>query len=142
MGLSLLLARTVGTVSTWTLRTIFKRPAENFPGKIGLRIDPRLISDLRSRISEGAVVVVGTNGKTTANNMLANAFEKAGKSIICNRTGANMSPGIASALLHGKKAEWGVFESDELWLAKILPQLRADYVVLLNLFRDQLDRMG
>ena len=45
-------------------------------------------------------------------------------------------------MLHAGKADWGVFECDELWLAKILPHLQADYVLLLNLFRDQLDRFG
>ncbi len=142
MGLRICLARALGAVSTGVLKTVFRRPAANFPGKIGLRVDPCLIADLSSRIHEGSIVVVGTNGKTTATNMLADIFEKSGKSIVCNRTGANMSPGVASALLHVKSADWGVFESDELWLAKIVPQLRPNYVVLLNLFRDQLDRMG
>ena len=41
---------------------------------------------------------------------------------------------MATALLHAKPSDWGVFESDELWLAKILPHLQASYVVLLNLF--------
>lgn len=142
MGLRICLARVLGAVSTGMLKTVFRRPAANFPGKIGLRVDPSLIADLSSRINEGSIVVVGTNGKTTATNMLADVFERSGKSVICNRTGANMSPGVATALLHAKQADWGIFESDELWLAKILPQLKPNYVVLLNLFRDQLDRMG
>ena len=51
--------------------------------------------------------------------------------------------GVATTLLQTKGAvEWGVFESDELWLAHTLPQVQADYVLLLNLFRDQLDRCG
>ena len=61
---------------------------------------------------------------------------------VCNRTGANLDSGVATALLHAREADWGVFECDELWLAKILPHLQADYVLLLNLFRDQLDRVG
>ena len=87
-------------------------------------------------------MVVGTNGKTTVTNLLADILEQAGQRVVCNRTGANLDSGVATALLHAKPSDWGVFESDELWLAKILPHLQASYVVLLNLFRDQLDRVG
>lgn len=88
------------------------------------------------------MLVVGTNGKTTCTNLLADSLERAGETVVCNRTGANLDSGVATALLHTKGADWGVFESDELWLAKILPFLQSDYVLLLNLFRDQLDRVG
>ena len=142
MGLRFGIARAVGAVSSWTLKKVFHRAAANFPGKVGLYADPQLIADLRPRLREGAVVVVGTNGKTTVTNLLADALEAAGKAVACNRTGANLDSGVATALLRTQEADWGVLESDELWLAKILPQLRPRYVVLLNLFRDQLDRMG
>ena len=142
MGVQLVVAKTVGNALSWGLRNVAHRPGGTLPGKVGLRIDPRLIADLRGKVREGSVVVVGTNGKTSVTNLIADAFEAAGRTVICNRTGANMGPGVASALLQAKPAEWGVFESDELWLARTLPQLQADYVVLLNLFRDQLDRCG
>ncbi len=132
----------MGAASTWGLQHVFHRPAANFPGKVGLYIDPELIGDLTSHIREGSIVVVGTNGKTTVTNLLADAFEAAGKTVVCNRTGANLDSGVATALMHVKSADWGVFESDELWLAKIAPLLKPRYVLLLNLFRDQLDRMG
>ena len=135
-------AKAIGAISTWALTHVFHRPAANFPGKIGLYVDPAFIANLRTRLREGSVVVVGTNGKTTVTNLLANAFEAAGKTVACNRTGANLDSGVATALLHTAQADWGILESDELWLAKTLPQLQSNYVVLLNLFRDQLDRMG
>lgn len=136
------LAKTVGAVATWALANVAHRPAANFPGKAGLVVDPDLITHLKPRVSEGTVVVVGTNGKTTVTNLLADALEASGKTVACNRTGANLDSGVASALLHARAADWGVFESDELWLAKIVSQLQPDFVVLLNLFRDQLDRAG
>lgn len=142
MGLQFAAARAVSAVSTWGLKNVFHRPAANFPGKMALYVDPRLIADLRPKLERGSVVVVGTNGKTTVTNLLADVLEQAGERVVCNRTGANLDSGVATALLHAKRADWGVFESDELWLAKILPHLRATYVVLLNLFRDQLDRVG
>ena len=142
MGLQFAAARAVSAVSTWGLKHVFHRPAANFPGKIALYADPRVIADLAPRLQKGSVCVVGTNGKTTVTNLLADALETAGQRVVCNRTGANLDSGVATALLHAGKADWGVFECDELWLAKILPHLQANYVVLLNLFRDQLDRVG
>lgn len=129
--------------ATWGLQHIAHRPAANMPGKIALKIDPTIIQEQTHKLTKGSIVVVGTNGKTTITNMIADALELSGKTIACNRTGANLAYGVASTLLQTKTpVEWGVFESDELWLAKTLPQLQATYVVLLNLFRDQLDRCG
>lgn len=142
MGLRFACARAISALSTWGLKSVFRRPAANFPGKIALYADRSLIADLRPRLSKGSVLVVGTNGKTTCTNLLADSLERAGETVVCNRTGANLDSGVATALLHTKGADWGVFESDELWLAKILPFLQSDYVLLLNLFRDQLDRVG
>ncbi len=142
MDIRFTFAKAVGNASTWMLKSIFRRPAANFPGKVGLVIEPDLVARLRERLREGSIVVVGTNGKTTVTNLLADAVEAAGKSVACNRTGANLDSGVATALLHTSQADWGIFESDELWLAKIVPQLQPTYVVLLNLFRDQLDRVG
>ena len=142
MSLRFSLAKAAGAVSTWGLRHVARRPAANLPGKIALAIDPALLDELRGKCAQGSVITVGTNGKTSTNNLLADAFEAAGRTIICNRTGANLAAGISSALLQQPTAQWGVFECDELWLAHVLPRLRSNYVLLLNLFRDQLDRCG
>lgn len=142
MNLRFTCARALSAASTWGLKTIFRRPAANFPGQAALRVDPDLISHLASKMSRGSICVVGTNGKTTTTNLLADALERAGQRVICNRTGANLESGVATALLHAQEADWGVLECDELWLAKVLPQVRSHYVLLLNLFRDQLDRVG
>ncbi len=142
MGLRFGCARAVSAVSTWGLKNVFHRPAANFPGKIALYIDPQVIADLSGKMSEGSMLVVGTNGKTTVTNMIADALELSGHSVVCNRTGANLDSGVATSLLHCGPVEWGIFECDELWMAKVLPQTRSRYVILLNLFRDQLDRAG
>ncbi len=142
MGVRFGLAKGVGGIATWGLRSVARRPAANLPGKLALRVDPSLISDLAPRIHEKSIVVVGTNGKTTVTNLLADVVEGSGKSIVCNRTGANLGAGVATALMQSKGAEWGVIECDELWSAKVVPQLKPTYFLLLNLFRDQLDRCG
>ena len=143
MGVRKAMGKAASSVSTWGLRHLAHRPAANMPGKIALKIDPQIIAESMGKITEGSIVVVGTNGKTTITNMIADALERQGKTIACNRTGANLAYGVATTLLQVKgTVEWGVFESDELWLAHTLPQVQANYVLLLNLFRDQLDRCG
>lgn len=143
MSIRKLLARSASSMSTWGLRHIARRPAANMPGKIALKLDPQIIAESMGKVTEGSIVVVGTNGKTTITNMIADALERQGKTVACNRTGANLAYGVATTLLQTKgSVEWGVFESDELWLAHTLPQVQASYVLLLNLFRDQLDRCG
>lgn len=143
MSIRKLLASSASSMSTWGLRHIAKRPAANMPGKIALKLDPQIIAESMGKVTEGSIVVVGTNGKTTITNMIADALERQGKTVACNRTGANLAYGVATTLLQTKgTVQWGVFESDELWLAHTLPQVQASYVLLLNLFRDQLDRCG
>jgi UDP-N-acetylmuramyl tripeptide synthase len=68
-------------------------------------------------------------------------LEAAAGKVNCNWAGANMATGVACALLP-KGRGLGVFEVDELSTARVVPQLRPDRLVLLNLFRDQLDRCG
>ena len=129
-------------MSSAVLRHIFRRPAGNFPGKLALYIDPSIIASTASKLEHGSICVVGTNGKTTVTNMLADCLVAAGQRVVCNRSGANLNSGVATSLLASRAADWGVFECDELWLVKILPYLQSRYVVLLNLFPDQLDRVG
>lgn len=135
-------AKATGAALTWGLQNIMHRDGATMPGKYALKLDPDLIGGLAPRLCEGSVLVVGTNGKTSVTNLLADVLEAAGKSVCCNRTGANLSWGVASSLMQIKSADWGVFETDELWIARVLPYLKSRYVVLLNLFPDQLDRFG
>ncbi|MGI6590215.1 MAG: MurT ligase domain-containing protein [Eggerthellaceae bacterium] len=142
MGVRTGIAEAISAVSTLALKEVFHRPAANFPGKIALYVDPAIIGNMAYKLKRGSIVVAGTNGKTTVTNLLADTLERAGARVVCNRTGANLDSGVATSLLHAQEADWGVFESDEMWMGKILPYLRSDYVLLLNLFRDQLDRVG
>lgn len=142
MGVRAAFATAVGRLTHWGLRTLLHRSASQLPGRIALALDQNLIAELASKIERGAIVVCGTNGKTTTNNIVARALEAAGNTVLCNRDGANMAAGVTSALLPKSSADWAVIEADELSTIKILPQLQPDYLVLLNLFRDQLDRAG
>ncbi len=136
------IATTLGRTTSWALRRVFRRSASQLPGRIALTIAPNLLNALADKLSEGAIVVCGTNGKTTTNNIIASCVEGAGNTVLCNRLGANMLSGVTAAMLPRHSADWAVMESDELSTIHILPALHPRYLVLLNLFRDQLDRAG
>lgn len=149
MNLRSSLACTSSDIARWGLRSVLKRQGGVLPGRIAMRIDPELLSDLASLVDR-SVVITGTNGKTTTSNLIADAVAASGATVVCNRAGNNMEPGVVGALLEargglkhtssGKRV--GVFECDELYTVRVLPKLKPTYFVLLNLFRDQLDRYG
>ncbi|MFQ9792613.1 MAG: MurT ligase domain-containing protein [Acutalibacteraceae bacterium] len=118
------------------------------PGKIGLKIYPNLLKDLAAQVREDIFVVCGTNGKTTTNNLLCEALRSEGKKVVCNSAGANMLYGIVtafadSASISGKlNADCACIEIDEASARRAFPHFKPNYMVLTNLFRDQLDRYG
>ena len=142
MGLRRALAIASGRTVSWGLRHVLRRNASQLPGRVALACDRDIIADLSHKLRGGSVVVCGTNGKTTTNNVLASAVEATGQVVLCNRAGANMEAGVAAALLPRSWADWAVMECDELSTIHVLPQLKPSFLVLLNLFRDQLDRAG
>ncbi|HJD28713.1 MAG TPA: DUF1727 domain-containing protein [Candidatus Blautia avicola] len=117
-------------------------------GKIALSIYPPILKELAGEVKKDIFVVCGTNGKTTTNNLLASVLEGDGYKVVCNRTGSNMLNGVASAFvlaagLSGRlKADYACIEIDEASTVRVFPHFRPDYMVLTNLFRDQLDRYG
>ncbi len=127
---------------------ILRKKASSAPGKIALKICPDIIKRLSSGIEKGIIVVCGTNGKTTTNNLLNTALTKCGYKTVCNNLGANMLSGVASALstacsISGKlSAHYGVFEVDEAYARHLFNHLKPTCMVVTNLFRDQLDRYG
>jgi lipid II isoglutaminyl synthase (glutamine-hydrolysing) len=121
-----------------------RRGGTNFPGRVLLGLEPRAIATLAPRLGAGSVVVSATNGKTTTAAMLAGILERAAVPLVHNRTGSNMAGGVATALLDARPGgpELGLFEVDEAWLPQVARDLRPRAFLLLNLFRDQLDRYG
>lgn len=118
------------------------------PGAFALRICPRLISDMNDKVSQKIIVTCGTNGKTTTNNILCSVLEEKGYKVICNRVGANMLSGVATAYIEASdifgrvKADFACLEIDEAYAKIIFRQIKPDVMIITNLFRDQLDRYG
>ncbi len=117
-------------------------------GKLAMKIDPDILKDLSAQVREKIFVTCGTNGKTTTNNLLCSALEAEGYSVICNHTGSNMLMGVAAAFVlnaswTGKlDADYAAIEVDEASALRVFPHFKPDYMVVTNLFRDQLDRYG
>jgi lipid II isoglutaminyl synthase (glutamine-hydrolysing) len=144
LGAKIAAARAVGGLA----RRAGRGGGTSLPGKVLIRLEPRAIGQLSARLDRGSVVISATNGKTTTAAMTASVLEQAGISLVHNRAGANMAGGVASTLLSAARpggaieGELGLFEVDEFWLDRLIPELDPRALLLGNLFRDQLDRYG
>ncbi|MEK7544278.1 MAG: Mur ligase family protein [Patescibacteria group bacterium] len=123
-----------------------------WPGEVAIRLNPHILSSFASQFRKGIILVAGTNGKTTTALMIKTILEAQGFSVVHNASGANLENGIVSALINQTdwkghvSADWGVFEVDENSLPIVIKSIKSIkskvIIVLLNLFRDQLDRYG
>jgi UDP-N-acetylmuramyl tripeptide synthase len=106
-------------------------------GRVTLRIDPEALRRLGA--GRQTALVSATNGKTTTTRLLVAAV---GGDVATNASGANLPAGMVSALLAHRTAPTAVLETDESYLPRVVDELGPAVVVLLNLSRDQLDRVG
>ena len=139
----------LGSGSTW-------------PGHIALKLNPNFIRQILDSHPKGVkpkvIIIAGTNGKTTTGKLITEILRSINKSVLHNAAGANLLNGLASTLIKGSslyslfslprsdpgrlKQSYLVFECDENALPEVIEQTNPDYVICLNLFRDQLDRYG
>ncbi len=126
-----------------------------WPGEIALYFYPKIFPYFTGQIKKSIILVAGTNGKTTTSKLIKHLLIQTGtdpKKIIHNESGANLVNGLISSFIQNSSltgkitADYAIFEVDEASLPLVLEQLpkfpNKLIVVLLNLFRDQLDRYG
>lgn len=129
------------------------RDAGNFPGLVLWTLDHNYLRAFKADCP--IIAVTGTNGKTSTTNFLNRIFselppKKDGSKpkIITNMQGNNLDTGIGSMLLQycdskGRiDADYLVLEVDESHVPVIFKHFKLDTLVILNFFRDQLDRNG
>lgn len=118
----------------------------NFLGKIAYDWNPEIFKYFK--VDCPVIAVSATNGKTMTNNCIGYTLKTAGNKVVSNVEGNNMETGILSTILKnctltGKiKADYLVFEIDESYIPVVFKDFRLDTLVILNFFRDQLDRNG
>ena len=140
LNLALLIARLVA----WACR-LFRYPGTSLPGVIALRVCPDAVN-LMTPAYERVLAVTGTNGKTTTANLLAHFLRAAGCPVAHNAMGANMLPGVATALFQDRqfrgrpRSRIALLEVDEGSVGKVFAAARPEVVIVTNYFRDQLDR--
>ena len=123
------------------------RNAGNLPGIVLWHLSRHKAVSM-FRVECPIIAVTGTNGKTSVTNCIARMFEKSGKKIITNREGNNLDTGICSLLLRhcdmkGRvKADMLILETDESHVPVVYSQLKLETLIVLDFFRDQLDRNG
>ena len=123
----------------------------NFLGKIAYKWNPNIFKYFK--VNSPVIAVTATNGKTMTNNAIGYVLKTAGKKVLSNQEGNNMETGILSTILKstilkhctltGKiKADFLVFEVDEGYIPVIFKDFPLNTLVVLDFFRDQLDRNG
>ncbi|SHG87253.1 UDP-N-acetylmuramyl tripeptide synthase [Streptoalloteichus hindustanus] len=134
-----LAATKLGKGAAWLSRTAGLGEGGIIGGRVAMALDRDVLSGLAS--GRTVVLVTGTNGKTTTTSMVTRALSAAGP-VASNSTGANMPDGHVAALMARPEARYAVLEVDEMHLDIAAEQTKPAVILLLNLSRDQIDRVG
>ncbi|MET9325182.1 MurT ligase domain-containing protein [Tsukamurella sp. NPDC003166] len=126
--------------AAWASQRAGRGKGSMIGGLVALKIEPNLMARLAD--DKRTVVVTGTNGKSTTTRMTAAALATTGSAVATQADGANMDAGIVAALTAHQGAPLAALEVDELHVPHVLDATAAEALVLLNLSRDQLDRVG
>jgi len=132
-------ATTAATLATKASQMTGRGAGGMIGGLIAGAIDPNIMANLGG--GRPVALITGTNGKSTTTRMLAAAL-RTRYAVATNEGGDNMDAGIISALMAGRGASHVVLECDELHVPAVADRLNPSCLVLLNLTRDQLDRVG
>ncbi|WP_149360378.1 Mur ligase family protein [Lolliginicoccus suaedae] len=125
--------------ASWASRKTGRGAGNMIGGLIALKIDKTILAQLASY--RDTVLVTGTNGKSTTTRMTAAALATLGE-VATNPDGANMDAGIVAAYNQNLDASRAAIEVDELHLPHVADFVDPRAIIMLNLTRDQLDRVG
>jgi lipid II isoglutaminyl synthase (glutamine-hydrolysing) len=132
-------ALTAGSGARWASRVTGRGAGAMIGGLVAMTLDKSILRQLGD--GRRTAVVTGTNGKSTTTRMIAAALETLGP-VATNAEGANMDAGLVAALAGTRGASMAALEVDEMHVPHVADALDPAVVVLLNLSRDQLDRVG
>ncbi|MEK7551730.1 MAG: MurT ligase domain-containing protein [Patescibacteria group bacterium] len=138
----------VGKLFSSFIRLLNLGNGSTWPGHIALILNPNFIEETLSKSKVKKVVIIGTNGKTTTSKLIRTIFKANKSKSVYNMSGANLLNGIASSIIISSKfdgelkKDFALFEIDENAFPLVSEKIKPDFVIALNLFRDQLDRYG
>ena len=128
-----------GAAARWASRVTGRGAGAMIGGLVAMTLDRSVLRQLGA--GRRIALVTGTNGKSTTTGMLAAALRTLG-AVATNSEGANMDAGLVAALAADRDAALAALEVDEMHVPHVADAVEPDVVVLLNLSRDQLDRVG
>ena len=132
-------ALAAGSAARWASRVSGRGAGAMIGGLVAMTLDRSILSQLG--VGRRAAIVTGTNGKSTTTRMVAAALRTMG-SVATNGEGANMDAGLVAALAADRGATLAALEVDEMHVPHVSDAVSPAVIVLLNLSRDQLDRVG
>ncbi|MGE2816446.1 MurT ligase domain-containing protein [Mycobacterium heidelbergense] len=133
------LALAAGASARWASRVTGRGAGAMIGGLVAMTLDRSILRQLGA--GRRTVVVTGTNGKSTTTRMTVAALGTLG-AVATNAEGANMDAGLIAALAANRDAPLAVLEVDEMHVPHVSDAVEPSVIVLLNLSRDQLDRVG
>lgn len=133
------LALAAGSAARWASRATGRGAGAMIGGLVSMTLDKSILAQLGQ--GRRSVVVTGTNGKSTTTRMTAAALQSIGP-VATNAEGANMDAGLIAALSAARDAGLAALEVDEMHVPHVADAVEPGVIVLLNLSRDQLDRVG
>jgi UDP-N-acetylmuramyl tripeptide synthase len=118
----------------------------SMPGKIALKLCPKILTKVK--LPKEIIMVTGSNGKTSTTELIYNILTQNGYNVGCNLEGSNQTEGVATMILNNcslggvVRKDALVIESDERYLRHTLKHFKPTYLVITNLYRDQMTRNG
>ncbi|HPX36617.1 MAG TPA: Mur ligase family protein [Mycobacterium sp.] len=129
----------LGSAARWASRVTGRGAGAMIGGLVAMTLDRSVLRQLGA--GRRTAVITGTNGKSTTTRMVAAALSTVG-AVATNGEGANMDAGLVAALAADRQAPLAALEVDEMHVPHVSDAVEPAVIVLLNLSRDQLDRVG
>jgi UDP-N-acetylmuramyl tripeptide synthase len=145
-------ALALGSAARWASRVSGRGAGAMIGGLVAMTLDRSVLAQLGA--GRRTAVITGTNGKSTTTRMVAAALRTVGapadpgapgrrhRNVATNSEGANMDAGLVAALAADRSAGLAALEVDEMHVPHVADAVNPSVIVLLNLSRDQLDRVG
>jgi len=124
----------------------FMHKGSSLPGKVALKLDNNILKKIV--LPKDIIMVTGSNGKTSTTEIIYSILTENGYKVGCNVEGSNQIEGATTVILNscnlmGKvKKDIILLEVDEQYLKYITKYITPTYLIVTNVYRDQMTRNG